>query len=265
MIELPSESTRFRTTTVRPFHRIESVEDSDQPEDENNPPNSNENSNEDSNENSNEDSNENQSDIPPASTIVPPVPAPRGRGRPRKYPLIQTNVVDTPDPDLCFIMNAPIKNSSQYAASRQKEITGLLKKGVFEVANQKDIPPNTRIFNSRFVDEIKHPGTDNAFEKSRLVIQTYNDEEKALVLTQSSTIQRVSQRLIICLAAVLQDTDTKLYLRDITQAYVQSSSELNRDFYIRSSEELIKMLDVDQSCILKIVKPLYGVSEAENH
>ena len=265
MIELLSGSTRFRTTTVRSFHRIESVEDSDQPEDENNPPNSNENSNEDSNENSNEDSNENQSDIPPASTIVSSVSAPRGRGRSRKYPLIQTNVVDTFDPDLCFIMNVS-KDSSQYSASRQKEITGLLEKGVFEiVVDHQNISSNTRIFNSRFVDAIKHSGIDKAFEKSRLVIQAYNDEEKTLVLTQSSTIQRVSQRLIICLTVVLQDTDTKLYLRDITQAYVQSSSELNRDFYIRSSEELIKMLDVDQSCILKIVKPLYGVSEAENH
>ena len=162
-------------------------------------------------------------------------------------------------------MNALIKNSNQYAASRQKEITGLLKKEIFEIVNQKDISSNIRIFNSRFVDEIKHSGTDNAFEKSRLVIQAYNDEEKTLVLTQSSTIQRVSQRFIICLAVVLQDTNTKLYLRNITQTYVQSSSELNRDFYIRSSEKLINMLDVDQNCILKIIKFLYDVPETENH
>ena len=258
---------------MRPFHRIESVEDSDQSENENNPSNSNENSNEDSNENSNEDSNENsnedsnenQSDIPPASTIVSSVSAPRGRERFRKYPLIQTNVVDTSDPDLCFIMNVS-KNSSQCAASRQKEITGLLKKEIFEiVVDHQNISSNTRIFNSRFVDEIKHSSIDKAFEKSRLVIQAYNDEEKTLVLIQSSTIQRISQRLIICLAVVLQDTDTKLYFRNITQTYVQSSSKLNRDFYIRSSEKLINMLDVDQSCILKIVKSLYDVPETENH
>ena len=37
---------------------------------------------------------------------------------------------------------------------------------VFEAANEKDIPSGTRIFTLRFVDEIKNPGTDKAFEKS---------------------------------------------------------------------------------------------------
>jgi hypothetical protein len=44
-----------------------------------------------------------------------------------------------------------------------------LKKGVFEVVNTVDVPQGVRIFNSWFVDEIKHAGTDKAFKKSRLV------------------------------------------------------------------------------------------------
>jgi hypothetical protein len=68
-----------------------------------------------------------------------------------------------------------------------------------------------------------------AFEKFRLVIQTFNDQNKILILTQSSIIQRVSQRLIICLNATLS---IKLYLRDIIQTYVQSRFNLNRDFYV---------------------------------
>ena len=71
------------------------------------------------------------------------------------------------------------------------------------------------------MDEIKNPGTDKAFEKSRLVVQAYNDQGKELVLTQSPTIQRVSQRLILCIAAMklYDDTlydDIRLYLRDIS-------------------------------------------------
>ena len=65
------------------------------------------------------------------------------------------------------------------------------------------------------------------------MVQVYNDLNKDHVLTQSPTIQRVSQRLILCLAATLQDDTTKLFLRDVTQAYVQSTSDLNRGFYIR--------------------------------
>ena len=46
----------------------------------------------------------------------------------------------------------------------------MLEKGVFETVNISDVPEGVRIFNSWFVDEIKNPGTDKAFEKSRLVV-----------------------------------------------------------------------------------------------
>ena len=51
-----------------------------------------------------------------------------------------------------------------------KEINGLLKKGVFAVVTEKDVPQGVRIFNSRFVNEIKHPSTNKAFKKSRLIV-----------------------------------------------------------------------------------------------
>jgi hypothetical protein len=56
----------------------------------------------------------------------------------------------------------------QFARSRQLEVLGLLGKGVFEVAN--DVPKGVRIFNSKFVDEVKNKGTKKAFTKSRLVV-----------------------------------------------------------------------------------------------
>lgn len=153
--------------------------------------------------------------------------------------------------------------NTQFSASRQKELAGLLEKGVFEIIKLADVPQGIRIFNSRFVDEIKNKGTDKAFEKSRLVVQAYNDLEKELVLTQSPTIQRVSQRLILCIAAILPHI--RLFLRDISQAYVQSTTTLNREFYIRPPHELVKQLGIDNAFILKVVKPLYGVPEAGNH
>jgi hypothetical protein len=121
-----------------------------------------------------------------------------------------------------------------------------------------------RLFNSRFVDEVKNPGTDTAFEKSQLVVQAYNDEEKELVLTQSPTIQRVSQRLILCIAA-MKLPKAQLYLQDISQAYVQSTTNLNREFYVRPPRELQTELGIDKDSVLKVLKPLYGVPEAGNH
>jgi hypothetical protein len=93
-----------------------------------------------------------------------------------------------------------------------------MKKRVFRLVDLREISTNARVFNSRFVDEIKNVETKKIFEKSRHVIQIYNDLNKDLILTQSSTIQRVSQRLIICLTIILreQDNDIELYLRDVT-------------------------------------------------
>ena len=53
---------------------------------------------------------------------------------------------------------------------QRKEINRLLKKGVFIVIIEKDIPQGVYIFNLRFINKIKHPSTNKAFKKSRLVI-----------------------------------------------------------------------------------------------
>ncbi len=147
-----------------------------------------------------------------------------------------------------------------FVESRKKEINGLLEKRVFELITLDQVFENVRIFNSRFVDEIKHSGISQAFEKSRLVVQAYNDQEKDLVLTQVLTIQRMSQRIILVIASSTIN-DCHLYLRDITQAYVQSSISLNRIFFIRSSFEL----GLSDESILRVIKPLYEVFEADAH
>jgi hypothetical protein len=133
-----------------------------------------------------------------------------------------------------------------------------LKRQVFEIITISEVLKNVRIFNSRFVDEIKHSGTSQTYEKSRLVIQTYNDHEKTLVLTQASTIQRMIQRIILVIAASINH---HLYLKDITQTYTQSKSPLNRMFFIQSSLDL----NLSDDAILRIIKSLYDVFEIEAH
>ena len=64
---------------------------------------------------------------------------------------------------------------------------------------------------------------------------------------------------------MLQTNDIRLYLRDISQAYVQSATKLNRDFYIRVPFELATALSVSKGTILKVVRPLYGIPESGNH
>jgi hypothetical protein len=135
-----------------------------------------------------------------------------------------------------------------------------LKRQVFEIIIISEMLKNVRIFNSRFVDEIKHSNISQAYEKSRLVIQIYNDHEKTLMLTQAFIIQRMSQRIISVIAASINH---HLYLKDITQIYTQSKSLLNRMFFIRSSFDLD--INLSDDAILKIIKFLYDVSEAKAH
>ncbi len=149
--------------------------------------------------------------------------------------------------------------TSIFMKSRRKEINDLLKKRVFELITINAVSRDVQIFNFRFVDEMKHSSTSDAYEKSRLVIQAYNDQDKTQILTQSSTIQRMSQRIILVLTACI--FNCHLYLRDITQTYLQSNTFLNPNFFIRSFFEL----DLSKNSILRVVKSLYDVLETETH
>ncbi len=77
---------------------------------------------------------------------------------------------------------------SQFVAFRQKKTIELIEKNVFQLVNRIDVFLSICIFNSRFVDEIKHFDNDKTFEKSRLVVQTFNDQNKNFVLIQNSII-----------------------------------------------------------------------------
>ncbi|KAI7969957.1 hypothetical protein EIK77_000353 [Talaromyces pinophilus] len=153
-------------------------------------------------------------------------------------------------------------NTRNGPSSTAKEINGLLERGIFEYTKKEDIPLGICIFTTRFVNKIKNPRSDKAFEKSRLVIQAYNDGDKEHVLTQSPTIQRASQWIILC-AGMIMRTRLRYYIHDITQAYIQSTTKLNRDFYIQITPELAQYFP--REAFLKVMRPLYGIPEAGNH
>lgn len=254
----------FRTTVVKPYYRTEEPFEDIQPRSLSKPP-------------------ERRlpgrpRKLPPTEAILvakdnpePPQEVRKSRRKRTSKKHSIFNVTDQPDPQIgpqTDLQTNPadisicIMDELPFSESRRKEVNGLLERGVFEVIKEKDIPPNTRIFSARFVDEIKNLGTDKAFEKSRLVIQAYNDQGKSLVLTQSPTIQRVSQRIILALAPSLQsERAAKLYLRDISQAYTQSNTSLSRIIIIRAPTEL----GLPRGTFLRVIKPLYGVPEAGNH
>jgi hypothetical protein len=150
-----------------------------------------------------------------------------------------------------------------FEVSRRKEIDSLLGKGVFRIVQGSDVPQGTKIFNSRFVDEVKGKETATPYEKSRLVVQAYNDQGKSSILTQSPTIQRMSQRALLALAPSLVKQGMYVRLRDITQAYPQSTSRLNRLIYARPPKQIASELPT--GTVFLVVIPLYGIPEAGAH
>jgi hypothetical protein len=100
-----------------------------------------------------------------------------------------------------------------FETSTQTEINALIERGIFKFEiYDPNIHGGNRIFKSRIVNKVKGKTTDQPYEKSRLVIQGYNNSDKALILTQSPTIQRASQRLIIALAPSLIPKGMMLWL-----------------------------------------------------
>jgi len=72
-----------------------------------------------------------------------------------------------------------------------------------------------------------------------MAVKAVNNQGKDLILTQSPTIQQVSQQIILALTPSLQQSKpVALYLRDISQAYVQSNTYLSRDIFIRLPRKL---------------------------
>lgn len=139
-----------------------------------------------------------------------------------------------------------------FEASQKLEIDGLTSRKVFELIKwDPEKYKGVRIFNSRMVNEVKGKETDTPYEKSRLVIQEYNDEGKEIILTLSPTIQRASQQLIMALAPLMfQFKNFGLYIRDVKQAYTHSETMLNRLILAKLPRELTNLYPSDT--IMKI-------------
>jgi len=202
---------------------------------------------------------------------VPPAAQQRRRGRPprsknkRKAHAYITKKEEN-DLELAIkLRNDGVITTSgaPFEASDDQEISDLVGRGVFKFERYNErLHSKIRIFKSRLVREVKGK-TTKPYEKSRLVIQGYQDYGKEAILTQSPTIQRCSQRLIMSLAPELVQRGMSVELRDITQAYPQAQTTLKRTILAYLPTELIPRYP--KGTLLHVIKPLYGIAEAGVH
>lgn len=89
--------------------------------------------------------------------------------------------------------------------------------------------------------------------------QNYADDDATSIATKAPSVQIYSQRVTLSLAAYIPNIVS--YTRNITQSYIQSHSELERDVHIQAPPEL----DLPPGCVLEVVKTLYGIPESGLH
>lgn len=202
----------------------------------------------------------------------------RPRGRPRKNPianaqetnedhLIESFVThkEKADYELALSLRREGKITTPgraFEGSDAAEIDALFGSGVLVAVHRDEVTEKAQIFGSRMVREVKGR-TSLPYEKSRLVVCGFNDHEKATILTQAPTVQRASQRIVLALSPSLRQQGKEAMVRDISQAYTQSVTPLNRVVYLRLPHELKEKYP--QGTVLKVMKPLYGLAEAGLH
>lgn len=139
--------------------------------------------------------------------------------------------------------------------TRKSEMKGSMDDCTFVKVQISKIDPRAQIFGSPFVDELKMVG-DNERKKSRLVAQNYSDDDASSIATKAPTVQRFSKRATLSISASIPTMVP--YTRDITQAYIQSHTELERTMYIRATKDL----GLPDGYVLQVEKTLYGIPES---
>lgn len=153
--------------------------------------------------------------------------------------------------ELCFVSE---EDDGVWAESRQAELNGLRDREMFRVVKASTMRAGERVYGTRYVDTIKQGN-----RKSRLVAQNYNDEGAAELPVRSPTVSRAAQRVCLSMAASLKGN--KAYMRDVSMAYTQSETNLERRVFLRAPKEM----GLGEDEVLLCLKPLYGVPESGLH
>ena len=146
-----------------------------------------------------------------------------------------------------------------FKQSRKEELEGLMKANVFEIVNKSEVGKGSRIYGCRFVDTMKNTIDGTYKAKSRLVAQNYNDKDALSIMTRSPTVSRLGQRIAVATCPLFPSHTA--YIRDVSQAYIQSHSVLNRTIYLKPPEEM----NLPKNHVLLVKKPLYGIPESGLH
>jgi hypothetical protein len=94
-------------------------------------------------------------------------------------------------------------------------------------------------------------------QKARFCLGGHRDFLKHRIVHTASTLSQNSTRLILSLAAIL---GWDVWTTDVQQAYLQSAQKLQKEIFLKTDA-----LELGPNEFLKLVLPLYGLSEAGDY
>lgn len=113
-----------------------------------------------------------------------------------------------------------------------RELCGFIENRTLNVVDKRVLPIDTDIFVSRFVDSIENGNTIVQY-KSQFGADTYEDEHSASIATKAPSAQRLTQRLLLCIASSFEKRVS--VLRNIASTYIQSKTSLETEVFIRTT------------------------------
>lgn len=116
-----------------------------------------------------------------------------------------------------------LTGGGDFETSRREELKGLIENKPFVTVPRAELPEGTRVFGSRFVDDVKK-AVQRWRRKSRLVAQNNSGEGATRIKTKAPTVQWFTQRLLLSLAE--SDLGMKSFMRDITQTFSKANLSL---------------------------------------
>eukprot|EP00170_Pyropia_yezoensis_P001807 contig_7709_g1811 len=161
-----------------------------------------------------------------------------------------------------YLPPAPSQPTARFQEAAIKEVGGLRDRGTFQVVKLVDLPKGANIISGRFVYTLKQVGTPDEFPKARFVAQGHGDKAKDFVVHNLAVLRQRSTRMLVSTSAIL---NFRLYLHDITQAYLQSQKGFTRDLYLRPRAEDRHLFDLAEDEVLLLVLPLYGICDAGDY